>query len=107
VLPPPGPPLTVGLDGGFIHAKDQKSHGEGWFEVIAGKSMPEERRCDFLCRLSIISYNAERFRPFKLDVTQYTVQYELLRKSAVAGGSRNPLLTTTFCAKTSKANQRC
>jgi hypothetical protein len=41
-LPPPGPPLTVGLDGGFIHAKDQKSRGEGWFEVIAGKSMPEE-----------------------------------------------------------------
>ena len=26
-LPPPGPPLTVGLDGGFIHAKDQKSRG--------------------------------------------------------------------------------
>jgi hypothetical protein len=41
-LPPPGPPLTVGLDGGYIHAKDQKSRGEGWFEVIAGKSMPEE-----------------------------------------------------------------
>jgi hypothetical protein len=41
-LPVPGPPLTVGLDGGFIHAKDQKSRGEGWFEVIAGKSMPEE-----------------------------------------------------------------
>ena len=41
-LPPPGPPLTIGLDGGFIHAKDQKSRGEGWFEVIAGKSMPEE-----------------------------------------------------------------
>jgi hypothetical protein len=41
-LPPPGPPLTVGFDGGFIHAKDQKSRGEGWFEVIAGKSMPEE-----------------------------------------------------------------
>jgi hypothetical protein len=33
----PGPPLTVGLDGGFIHAKDQKSRGEGWFEIIAGK----------------------------------------------------------------------
>ena len=41
-LPPPGPPLIVGLDGGFIHAKQQKSRGEGWFEVIAGKSMPEE-----------------------------------------------------------------
>jgi len=36
------PPLIVGLDGGFIHAKDQKSRSEGWFEVIAGKSMPEE-----------------------------------------------------------------
>ena len=41
-LPAPRPPLIVGLDGGFIHAKDQKSRGEGWFEVIAGKSMPEE-----------------------------------------------------------------
>ena len=41
-LPPPRPPLIVGLDGGFIHAKDQNSRGEGWFEVIAGKSMPEE-----------------------------------------------------------------
>ena len=30
------------MDGGFIHAKDQKSRGESWFEVIAGKSMPEE-----------------------------------------------------------------
>ena len=28
MLPQPGPPLTVGLDGGFIHAKDQKSRGE-------------------------------------------------------------------------------
>ena len=26
----------------FIHAKDQKSRDEGWFEVIAGKSMLEE-----------------------------------------------------------------
>src|SRR5260370_8350314 len=41
-LPPTGPPLIVGLDGGFIHGKDQKSRGAGWFEVIAGKSMPEE-----------------------------------------------------------------
>jgi hypothetical protein len=24
-LPPPGPPLTVGLDGGYVHAADQKS----------------------------------------------------------------------------------
>jgi hypothetical protein len=41
-LPPPGPPITVGLDGGFVHAKEQKSRAEGWFEVIAGKSVPED-----------------------------------------------------------------
>jgi hypothetical protein len=38
----PGPPLTVGLDGGYVHASDQKSRTEGWFEVIAGKSVQTE-----------------------------------------------------------------
>lgn len=38
-LPPPRPPFIVGLDGGYVHASDQKSRTEGWFEVIAGKSM--------------------------------------------------------------------
>ncbi len=41
-LPPPDPPLIVGLDGVFVHAKDQPSRTEGWFEVIVGKSMPSE-----------------------------------------------------------------
>jgi hypothetical protein len=40
--PPPGPPLTVGLDGAYVHASDQKSRTEGWFEVIAGKSVQTE-----------------------------------------------------------------
>ena len=40
--PPLGPPLTVGLDGGYVHASDQKSRTEGWFEVIAGKSVQTE-----------------------------------------------------------------
>jgi hypothetical protein len=40
--PPPNPPLTVGWDGGYVHAKDQKSRTEGWFEVMAGKSVPAE-----------------------------------------------------------------
>ena len=40
--PPPGPPLMVGLDGGYVHASDQKSKTEGWFEVIAGKSIQTE-----------------------------------------------------------------
>jgi hypothetical protein len=41
-LPRPDLPLTVGLDGGYIHACDQRSRRDGWFEVIAGKSMPTE-----------------------------------------------------------------
>jgi hypothetical protein len=40
--PLPSPPLTVGLDGGYVHASDQKSRTEGWFEVIAGKSVQTE-----------------------------------------------------------------
>jgi hypothetical protein len=40
--PPPGPSLTVGLDGGYVHASDQRSRAEGCFEVIAGKSVQAE-----------------------------------------------------------------
>ena len=58
-LPPPGPPLTVGLDGGFIHAKDQKSRGEGRFEVIAGKSMPEEGAAKCFCLRADLRHKAE------------------------------------------------
>jgi hypothetical protein len=32
----------VGLDGGYVHVKEQKSRMEGWFEVIVGKSLPQE-----------------------------------------------------------------
>jgi hypothetical protein len=41
-LPRPDPPLTVGLDGGYVHACHPQSRTEGWFEVIAGKSQPAE-----------------------------------------------------------------
>ena len=43
-LPDPAAPLIVGIDGGYVHAKDQQSRTEGWFEVIVGKSMAEDRR---------------------------------------------------------------
>jgi hypothetical protein len=33
--PPPGPPLTVGLDGGYVHASDQKSRAEGCLRFYA------------------------------------------------------------------------
>ena len=41
-LPRPDLPLTVGLDGGYVHSSQQRSRRDGWFEVIAGKSMPTE-----------------------------------------------------------------
>jgi hypothetical protein len=39
-LPRPAPPLTVGLDGGYVHSAAQTSRKDGWFAVIAGKSLP-------------------------------------------------------------------
>ena len=38
-LPDPAGSLIVGIDGGYVHARNQK-RGEGWFEVILGKSIP-------------------------------------------------------------------
>jgi len=36
----PDLPITVGLDGGYVHSATQHSRRDGWFEVIAGKVMP-------------------------------------------------------------------
>ena len=41
-LPDPAAPLIVGIDGGYVHAKDQQSRAQGWFEVIVGKSMSQD-----------------------------------------------------------------
>jgi hypothetical protein len=41
-LPRPDMPLTVGIDGGYVHSCAQRSRKEGWFEVIAGKSVTAE-----------------------------------------------------------------
>jgi len=38
-LPRPDLPLVVGLDGGYVHSAHQRSRSDGWFEVIAGKTM--------------------------------------------------------------------
>jgi hypothetical protein len=40
----PATPLVVGLDGVYVHAKDQPSRTEGWFEVVVGKSLATEDR---------------------------------------------------------------
>ena len=39
-LPVPQLPLVIGLDGGYVHSSAQTRRGDGWFEVIAGKSIP-------------------------------------------------------------------
>ena len=36
-LPRPDLPLTVGIDGGYVHSRKQKSRSEGWFEVLKAK----------------------------------------------------------------------
>jgi len=38
-VPRPDMPLTVGIDGGYVHSCAQRSRKYGWFEVIAGKSV--------------------------------------------------------------------
>lgn len=40
--PDPGAPVTVGLDGGYIRGRERRPGGNGCFEVIAGKSIPQE-----------------------------------------------------------------
>jgi hypothetical protein len=40
--PDPGAPVTVGLDGGYIRGRERRDGGTGCFEVIAGKSIPQE-----------------------------------------------------------------
>jgi hypothetical protein len=37
----PEPPLTVGLDGGYVHAQPSQARTEGSFEVITGKVLKE------------------------------------------------------------------
>ncbi len=32
----------MGLDGGFVHAREPRGRRDGWFEVITGKSVPAE-----------------------------------------------------------------
>lgn len=40
-LPQPGLPITLALDGGYVHAREGKNRKAGWFEVIVGKSLQE------------------------------------------------------------------
>jgi len=41
-LPRPDLPLTIGIDGGYVHAAVPTSRRNGWFEILVGKSVPAE-----------------------------------------------------------------
>ncbi len=42
-LPVPEGPLSVGIDGGYVHSREQQKAGEGGcFEIIVGKSIPTD-----------------------------------------------------------------
>jgi hypothetical protein len=41
-LPEPNGRLVVGIDGGYVHAREGDNRKAGWFEVIAGKCVPVE-----------------------------------------------------------------
>lgn len=38
----PPPAITVGLDGGYVHAREGNNRKAGWFEVMVGKSIPDQ-----------------------------------------------------------------
>ena len=40
--PEPAAPITVGLDGGYVRGRERLPGANGCFEVIAGKSIPQE-----------------------------------------------------------------
>jgi len=41
-LPRPDGPLTVGIDGGYVHAREGNNRKAGTFELIVGKSVPTD-----------------------------------------------------------------
>lgn len=44
-LPRPDSPITVGIDGGYIHAREGENRKAGWFEAIVGKSLQDDSPC--------------------------------------------------------------
>jgi len=46
-LPSPDGPITVGIDGCYVHAREGENRKAGWFEAIVGKSITEqgENKC--------------------------------------------------------------
>jgi len=74
-------PLTVGLDGGYVHSSQQRSRRDGWFEVIAGKSMPTDRpaKCFGFVHTYDTKPNRRLFEVLKSQGMQMNQQVTFLR----------------------------
>jgi len=80
-LPRPDAPLTVGLDGGYIHAREGNNRKAGWFEVIVGKSLQDgcsPKRFGF-----VVSYDAKPKRRL----------YEMLKRQGLQNNQDITFLT--------------
>jgi hypothetical protein len=82
-LPRPDMPLTVGLDGGYVHAYEQPNRREGWFEVIAGKSMPADDDRSGKCFGFVQTYDTKPKRRL----------YELLKAQGMQANQQITFLT--------------
>ena len=88
-IPPPKPRITVGLDGGYVRARDAPSPREGWFEGITGKSTVEEGSSKCFAFVQRIDRNAEsrtcRLHPgaeHVLDWFHITMRFTVLQQMA-------------------------
>jgi len=110
-LPRPDLPLIVGLDGGYVHATEQRSRREGWFEVIAGKSMPAEGEAK--CFGYVQTYDTKpKRRLFELLRAQGMQMNQQVTFLTDGGGDvrelplyLNPRQSTSLTGSTSRAEQ--
>lgn len=66
--PEPTPPLTVGIDGGYVHARAGDNRKAGWFEVIVGKSIQD--KSDDHKRFAFVHKYTEHPRRHLVDTLQ-------------------------------------
>ena len=80
-LPDPAPPLTVGLDGGYVHGRDATNRKAGAFEVIVGKCLTEGQPAK---RVGLVQgYDAKPKRRV----------FEMLRKQGMAANQQVTFLS--------------
>jgi hypothetical protein len=99
-LPRPDLPLVVGLDDGYVHSCTQRTRRDGWFEVIAGKTMPADGAS--CCFGYVQTYDTKpNRRLFEVLAAQGMQPNQQVRTTATAssGGQRPRRLTSVAGCK--------